>query len=69
MVTYFLKCKQHDTYSKEVGRVPATKFDNYFHLILSFYDYNMHVEGSLPASLCIKLGTVFVICKISPAAC
>ena len=42
--------------------VPVAKF--YFvHLILRFYEYSMHVEGLLVASLClvIKLGNMFTI--------
>ena len=41
MMTYFLKCKHHDTCNKQVRRVPTTKFDNCFYLILCSYDYNM----------------------------
>ena len=48
------------------ARVLGPKFFR-FHLILRSYDYNMHVEGLLSASVClvtllfIKLGTMFTI--------
>ena len=32
--------------------LPAHRF-SFFHLILHSYDYNKHVEGLLPASLCL----------------
>ena len=46
--TYFIS---HGSTSITVkGRVAAPRF-NIFHLC--FYDYNMHVEGLLPANLCL----------------
>ena len=39
--------------------MPAPGF-NSFHLILGSCDYNMYVEGLLPATVCL-LGTMFAI--------